>query len=130
MNLWLIIIVIFIALVVGWVIHLHLSKSVSYSIDDLITRDGKHLSTTKILQLVGGVVATWVLIKMATAGTMTWEIFALYLLYVASVDGFSKALRAKFGGKDDYGYYGSPYYGRGLDRPEDLPPGSAKTPEV
>lgn len=64
---------------------------------DMITRDGTKVSTTKILQLVGGVVATWVVIKTTIQGALTWDLFAIYLAYVASIDGFSKFIMARYG---------------------------------
>lgn len=70
---------------------------------DMITRDGTKVSTTKILQLVGGVVGTWIVIKMTIQGVLSWDMYAIYLGYVASVDGFSKLIMAKYGaqGSDD-----------------------------
>lgn len=70
---------------------------------DMITRDGTKVSTTKILQLIGGVVGTWIIIKVTIQGVLTWDLFAIYLGYVASVDGFSKLIMAKYGaaGSDD-----------------------------
>lgn len=67
---------------------------------DLLTRDGRKVSTTKILQLVGGVVATWIIVKLTLQSALTWDIFAIYLCYVASIDGFSKIVLAKYGVKD------------------------------
>ena len=69
----------------------------------MITRDGTKVSTTKILQLVGGVVGTFIIIKVTLQGTLTWDLFAIYLSYVASIDGFSKLIMAKYGaaGSDD-----------------------------
>lgn len=65
---------------------------------DMITSTGSNkVSTTKILQLVGGVVATWIVIKLTLQGALNWDIFAIYLGYVASIDGFSKLLLAKYG---------------------------------
>jgi hypothetical protein len=64
------------------------------SLIDLVSRNGK-LSTTMILQLVGGAVGTWVVVKMTATGTLTWDMFAIYLTYVASVDGFSKAMASR-----------------------------------
>jgi len=63
----------------------------------IVTRDGVQVSTTKVLQVVGGVVATWVIVKQTLQGTLTWDIFMIYLAYVASVDGFSRLLLAKYG---------------------------------
>lgn len=70
---------------------------------DMITRDGTKVSTTKILQLIGGVVGTWIVIKLTLQGALDWDIFAIYLGYVASIDGFSKLVMAKYGaaGSDD-----------------------------
>lgn len=70
---------------------------------DMLTRDGTKVSTTKILQLVGGVVGTWIITKVTLQGELTWDLFAIYLAYVASIDGFSKLIMAKYGaaGSDD-----------------------------
>ena len=56
---------------------------------DMITRDGTKISATKILQLVGGIVVTFIVIKLTLQGQLDWDIFAIYLGYVASIDGFS-----------------------------------------
>ena len=110
---------------------------------DMITRDGTKVSTTKILQLIGGAVGTWIIIKVTIQGTLTWDLFAIYLGYVASVDGFSKLIMAKYGaeGSDDSsvpyrrsgyggGYSGGyqnrqPYRHDSVDR-TDVVPGQAK----
>ena len=70
---------------------------------DMITRDGTKVSTTKLLQLVGGVVATWVIIQLTIQEKITWDLFAIYLAYVASIDGYSKFILARYGviGSDD-----------------------------
>lgn len=82
---------------------------------DLLTRDGTKVSTTKILQLLGGIVATWIIVKTTITGNLTWDLFAIYLGYVASVDGFSKLVMAKYGaaGSDDSAvpYRRNPYGG-------------------
>lgn len=100
MNFWAIAIILIVGVFLASLIRLHFSKS-SYSLADLITRDGKHLSTTKILQLVGGIVGTFIVIKMTITGTMTWDIFAIYLAYAASVDGFTKVVNARYKGQID-----------------------------
>ena len=64
---------------------------------DLISRDGKTLSTSKLLQLITGIVATWIMIQVTMGGSLTWDLFVIYLAYGASVDGFSKLLLAKYG---------------------------------
>lgn len=111
---------------------------------DMITRDGTKISATKILQLVGGVVATWIIVQVTMGGSLTWDLFAIYLAYVASIDGFSKLVMAKYGaeGSDDsrvpYRRRDEMAYRQPVRRTTvsidedvdaDLPPGSAKTPE-
>lgn len=87
----------------------HRNKNLIWT--DLITRDGQTVSTTKILQLVGGVVGTWIVVQVTLGGSLTWDIFAIYLAYVASVDGFSKLLIAKYGSeKVENNSWGSPRY--------------------
>lgn len=108
---------------------------------DMITRDGTKVSTTKILQLIGGVVGTWIIIKVTIQGVLTWDLFAIYLGYVASVDGFSKLIMAKYGaaGSDDssvpYRRYGGGYNGGGYNggyQPQQpiapIPPASPQQP--
>jgi Ca2+/Na+ antiporter len=70
---------------------------------DMLTRDGNKVSTTKLLQLIGGVVATWVIVKLTLTQQLSAELFVIYLAYVASIDGFSKWILAKYGaaGSDD-----------------------------
>lgn len=108
---------------------------------DMITRDGNKVSFSKILQMVGGVVGTWIVVQTTLAGSLTWDIFAIYLAYVASVDGFSKFITARYSnGSSDY----TNSYSRGRSsystRPradkdvddliDDRPAASAKTPDV
>lgn len=88
---------------------------------DMITRDGTKVSATKILQLVGGVVGTFIVIKLTLQGQLDWDIFAIYLGYVASIDGFSKFMMAKYGAAaSDDSAVGTWEYerrrGRGRDR--------------
>ena len=89
---------------------------------DLITANGKSVSLTKVLQLVGGVTGTWVVIKLALANTITGEIFMIYLAYVASIEGFSKFITAKYSYKEGSvrDYYHGGHGGRVKEEPEDL----------
>lgn len=91
---------------------------------DIITRDGKFVSLTKILNLVGGFVGTWVIVQITAAGDMTWDILAVYLAYVASVEGFSKFILAKYQ-RDDTPYYNGGYQPPG---PRPGPPGPRPWP--
>ena len=55
------------------------------------------ISLTKLIQLVGGVVATWIMVKLTINDKITWDLMAIYLAYVASIEGFSKFITAKYG---------------------------------
>lgn len=84
------------------------SDQSSFSWEDLICNTDivtgkKTASVTKILQLTGGVAGTFVVIKLTLTNALTWDIFVTYLAYVASIDGFSKYLMARYGvqKKDD-----------------------------
>jgi hypothetical protein len=54
-------------------------------------------SATKLLQLLGGLTGTFIVIKLTLQHAINWDIFAIYLSYVASIDGFSKFMLAKYG---------------------------------
>lgn len=75
--------------------RLQVSKKMDFA--DMLTMDGRKVSLTKVLQLVGGLSATWVIIKMAAVGTLSSELFGIYLTYVGAIEGFSKFMSAKYG---------------------------------
>lgn len=54
-------------------------------------------SATKMLQLVGGITGTFIVVKLTLQNNISFEIFAAYLTYVASIEGFSKFMLAKYG---------------------------------
>jgi hypothetical protein len=62
----------------------------------MITKNGKSVSLTKILQLIGGITATWVIIKLTLTNGLSESIFGLYLAYVGAVEGYSKYLAARY----------------------------------
>ena len=65
---------------------------------DLIRKPGSQvISLTKLIQLLGAMVATWIMVKMAMADKITWDLLATYLAYVGSVEGYSKFVSAKYG---------------------------------
>ncbi len=66
-------------------------------VDMLKKPHSTHISLTKLIQLVGGVVATWIMVKLTINDKITWDLMAIYLAYVASVEGFSKFITAKYG---------------------------------
>ena len=123
MSLWGIAITAFIIVFTVALIRAHFNKKLNLSLLDLVARNGQ-LSTTKILQLVGGVVGTWIVIKLTLTSGISWEIFSIYLAYVASVDGFSKVISAKYSaGQERQSYRYQP-------RTYDEPTGSKKTEDL
>lgn len=93
-NLFIIFILMFFVFLCGAFWKAHRSKSLDFR--DMITRDGNKVSTTKVLQLLGGVVGTWVIVKVTVQGQINWDLYMIYLAYVAGVDGFSKLVTAKY----------------------------------
>lgn len=64
---------------------------------DMITKDGRAVSLTKVLQLLGGITATWIMIKLVQADKMSVEFLMAYLTYIGAVEGYSKFVSAKYG---------------------------------
>lgn len=65
---------------------------------DLIRKPGSDvISLTKLIQLFGGMIATWIMVKLTMDNKVTWDLFAIYLAYVGSVEGYSKFVSAKYG---------------------------------
>jgi hypothetical protein len=105
---------------------------------DMLTKDGRSVSLTKVLQLVGGVTGTWVVVKLALQGGITADIFGIYLAYVASVEGFSKFISAKYNyreasvrDRDDYPSYTpsySQYQGYRPSQPRQAPGAATAKP--
>jgi len=54
-------------------------------------------SATKIMQLIGGITGTFIVVKLTLQNTINWDIFGIYLTYVAGVEGFSRFMLAKYG---------------------------------
>jgi len=84
---------------------LHRNQDSDLDLTDMITTYDPYTkrnraSTTKTLQLVGGIVASFAIVKLTLQAALTWDLFAIYLAYVASVEGFSRFLRAKYGVND------------------------------
>lgn len=73
-----------------------IQKSDKLDFADLITKDGSAVSLTKVLQLLGGLTATWIMIKLTITGGLTEALFGLYLTYVGAIEGYSKFVAAKY----------------------------------
>lgn len=67
---------------------------------DMITKDGQAVSLTKVLQLIGGLTATWIMIKLTLTGGLTETILGIYLAYVGGIEGYSKFVAAKYNYKE------------------------------
>lgn len=77
-------------------IHAQIKGQLSWL--DLVCRSNTNIvSLSKVLQLVGGIVATWVVIKstLLSNGAISWEIFTAYLAYVGSVEAYGKYVTLK-----------------------------------
>jgi hypothetical protein len=65
---------------------------------DMITSKGSNkVSLTKVLQLVGGVTGTWMMVYLTLRGTVSSDFFLTYLAYVGAIEGWSKFIAAKYG---------------------------------
>lgn len=73
-----------------------IQRSEKLDFTDMFTKDGRSVSLTKVLQLVGGITATWVIVKMTLTDSMSESLFMVYLTYVGATEGFSKFVAAKF----------------------------------
>lgn len=94
LNLASLMIVLTILGIVWMFIRIQQSKRLDFA--DMLTKDGVKVSSTKVMQFIGGIAGTWVIIKTGINGTLSFEVFAVYLTYVASIEGFSKFISAKY----------------------------------
>jgi hypothetical protein len=78
------------------VLFYRIQKSAKLDFADMVTKDGKSVSLTKVLQLIGGLTATWIMIKLTLTGGLTEALFGLYLTYVGAIEGYSKFVAAKY----------------------------------
>lgn len=97
-NLIAVLIVFIIACILTLFYRIQKSKKLDFA--DMITKDGRAVSLTKVLQLIGGLTATWVMIKLTLTGGLTEALFGLYLTYVGAIEGYSKFVAAKYNYKE------------------------------
>lgn len=74
-----------------------IQRSEKLDFADILTKNGKSVSLTKVLQLVGGLTATWIMAKLTLTGGLTEGLFGIYLTYVGGVEAYSKFVAAKYG---------------------------------
>lgn len=97
--------IIALVLLVGFIILIYRANAdpkTDFDWMDLVTavdqQTGKvQASATKLLQLIGGATGTFIVIKLTLQNNITFDIFSIYLAYVASIDGFSRFMLAKYG---------------------------------
>ena len=65
--------------------------------DILRSAGSNKVSLTKLLQLLGGVTATWMMVYMTIKGTVSSSFFFTYLAYVGAINGWSKFVAMRFG---------------------------------
>ena len=66
-----------------------------FSILDLISNADGSASLTRILQFSAGVTGTWVIIKLTLAGTLSYDMFGIYLAAMGISEGFTKWVQLK-----------------------------------
>jgi len=82
------------------VLFWRIQRSEKLDFADLITKDGRAVSLTKVLQLIGGLLSSWVIVKLTLTGGLTEAVFGLYLTYVGAIEGYSKFVAAKYNYKE------------------------------
>lgn len=73
------------------------NKSGKLDWTDMIVSRGRKVSLTKLLQLIGGITGTWIMISMTVSGKLTSELLMIYLTYVGAIEGWSKFVAARYG---------------------------------
>lgn len=87
----------FASLILGLlVLFWRIQRSNRLDFADMLTKDGEAVSLTKVLQLVGGLTATWIMIKLTLSGGLTETLLGIYLAYVGGIEGYSKFVSAKY----------------------------------
>ena len=90
--------IVILLLVVGMLfLFYRFQKTEKLDFADMVTKNGKSVSLTKVLQLIGGLTATWIMVKLTLTNTLTEGVFGLYLAYVGAIEGYSKFVAAKYG---------------------------------
>lgn len=79
-----------------WRAHVN-SGSKFYVFDYFTDETSGKASITRTLQMLGGLTATWIVVKMAVLGTITAEIFGIYLAALGVSAAWSKYIGAKYG---------------------------------
>jgi hypothetical protein len=69
---------------------------------DLITDKGNNsVSITRLTQLIGLIISTWVIIVLTTSGKVTYDMYGMYLSFVVGGTGWTNYLKMKYGKSTD-----------------------------
>ena len=101
---------------------------------DILTEDGpsNRVSLTKMLQLVGSVVATWLIVYITVHNKMSVDYLMVYLAYVGAIEGWRNFVATRWGGlsggnnQGGFGGYGG--YNNGYRPPTPNAPPAAPVP--
>jgi hypothetical protein len=80
----------------------HVNAGSKFNVFDYFSDESSgKASITRTLQMLAGLTATWIVVKLAVAGTLSTEMFGVYLAALGVSAGWSKYISAKFGTKND-----------------------------
>lgn len=95
-----ILLVIFIIIISFWLYIRYIRPDPIASPLDLIKHETSgQLSMTKIGQVLGVIISTWVVVKLTLMRALNIDIFLVYLSYIAGADAFSKWLHLRYSNK-------------------------------
>lgn len=78
-------------------LHAHFTKKLDWK--TLITCPVTNKpSLTRVLQLIGGITGTWVILYQTYKNNLATEMFFTYLCYVGAIEGWSKFITLRYGG--------------------------------
>jgi len=85
----------FIVVFIIYVIKVSKNSDFNFSLLDLISNPDGSAYLTRILQFAAGATGTWVVIKLTLAGTLSYDMFGIYLAAMGISEGFTKWIQAK-----------------------------------
>lgn len=77
------------------IILISINTKSKFSLIDMLSNPDGSASLTRILQFSAGVTGTWVIIKLTLAGTLSYDMFGIYLAAMGISEGFTKWIQAK-----------------------------------
>ena len=68
-----------------------------FKIEQAFLDEQGRASISRVLNAVGGLTATWVIVAQQLSSRLSWEVFTAYLAYMAGVYGLNKFAEARAG---------------------------------